>query len=69
MSTNFLICLSVIFGLAAIGAPVALSMIVGATVYLLVDGRDLSLAAEQMIQGIFNSFIVWPFRSSSSRPT
>ena len=58
MSANFLICLSVIFGLAAIGAPVALSMIVGAVVYLLVDGRDLSLAAEQMIQGIFNSFIV-----------
>jgi len=58
MSVNFLICLSVIFGLAAIGAPVALSMIVGAVVYLLVDGRDLSLAAESMIQGMYNSFIV-----------
>lgn len=47
-----------IFGLAVLGAPVALSMIVGATTYLLVEGKDLSLAAEQIIQGLFNSFIV-----------
>lgn len=58
MNASFLICIAVLFGLAAIGAPIALSMAVGAVVYLAMDGRDLALAGEQIIQGLFNSFIV-----------
>ncbi len=58
MSPSFLGCVAVIFGLAAIGAPVALAMFVGAIVYLAVEGRDLALAGEQIIQGLFNGFIV-----------
>ena len=33
-------------------------MIVAAVVYLAVAGQDLGLAAEQMIQGIYDSFII-----------
>jgi tripartite ATP-independent transporter DctM subunit len=58
MSAAFLVCIAVLFGLAAIGAPIALSMAVGAVAYLAIGGRDLGLAAEQMIQGLFNSFII-----------
>ena len=58
MSLAFALCLLVLFGLAAIGAPIAHSMIVAAVVYLAVAGQDLGLAAEQMIQGIYDSFII-----------
>ncbi|MEP9386001.1 TRAP transporter large permease [Mesorhizobium sp. KR9-304] len=58
MSPAFTLCLVVLFGLAAIGAPIAHSMIVAAVVYLAVAGQDLGLAAEQMIQGIYDSFII-----------
>jgi tripartite ATP-independent transporter DctM subunit len=58
MSLAFSTCLVVLFALAAIGSPIALSMIVSAIVYLAVKGQDLGLAAEQMIQGIYDSFII-----------
>ena len=58
MSPAFTLCLIALFGLAAIGAPIAHSMIVAAVVYLAVAGQDLGLAAEQMIQGIYDSFII-----------
>jgi DNA-binding transcriptional regulator YhcF (GntR family) len=34
-----------------------------------VKGQDLGLAAEQMIQGLYDSFIIWRCRCSSSPPT
>ncbi len=58
MSSAFLLCLAVLFGLAAIGAPIALSMIVGAGVYLAVRGHDPGLVSEQIIQGLYESFIL-----------
>ncbi|MCF3639658.1 TRAP transporter large permease [Rhizobium sp. TRM95111] len=58
MSLAFLLCLMVLFLLAAFGAPIAHSMIVAAVVYLAVSGQDLGLAAEQIIQGIYDSFII-----------
>ena len=58
MSVAFSLCLVVLFGLAAIGAPIAHSMIVAAVVYLAITGQDLGLAAEQIIQGIYDSFII-----------
>lgn len=58
MSTGFLICLATLFGLSAIGAPIALSMIAAATVYLAIAGQDLGLASEQILQGLYNSFIL-----------
>lgn len=42
--------------LSVMGLPIGLSMITGSVVYLMVTGQDLSLAAEQLLQGLFNSY-------------
>jgi tripartite ATP-independent transporter DctM subunit len=47
-----------LFLLAGSGAPVALSMIVAALVYLVLGGRDISLAGEQIIQGLYGGFVL-----------
>jgi tripartite ATP-independent transporter DctM subunit len=54
----FILCLVAIFGLAALGAPIAHSIIVGAITFLAVNGQDLALAAEQIIQGLYESFVL-----------
>jgi len=58
MTLAFTSCVVALFFLAAIGAPLALSMIVSAIVYLAVKGQDLGLAAEQIIQGLYDSFLI-----------
>ena len=58
MTLPFLTCLLVLLALAGIGTPIALSMIVSAIVYLLLNGQDLSLAGEQIIQGLYDSFVL-----------
>jgi tripartite ATP-independent transporter DctM subunit len=58
MSAAFQICLLTLLLLGAIGAPIAHSMIVAAVVYLAMSGQDLGLAAEQVIQGIYDSFVI-----------
>lgn len=58
MSSAFFWCIIALFALAGIGAPVALSMIVSSILYLLLKGQDIGLAAEQMIQGIYDSFLL-----------
>lgn len=58
MTLAFGLCLLVLFALAALGAPIALAMIVAAISYLFIKGQDPSLAAEQMIQGLYDSFVI-----------
>jgi len=58
MSIAFAACLLALLALAGIGAPVAYAMLVAAIVYLAVKGQDLGLAAEQIIQGLYDSFII-----------
>ncbi|MGI9436604.1 MAG: TRAP transporter large permease, partial [Geminicoccaceae bacterium] len=58
MSAAFFACLGVLFLLAAIGTPIALSMIAGAITYLALSGQDLALASEQILQGLYTSFIL-----------
>ncbi len=58
MTVAFGLSLLALFALAGIGTPVALSMLVAATVYLAAKGQDLGLAAEQIIQGLYDSFII-----------
>ena len=58
MSAAFLACIAIVFVLSAFGAPIALAMITGAVVYLGLIGQDLALVAEQMMQGLFTSFIL-----------
>ena len=58
MSFSFAGCLFVLFALAGIGAPIALSMFVAAIAYLILKGQDLGLAAEQSLQGLYDSFVL-----------
>jgi tripartite ATP-independent transporter DctM subunit len=58
VSEAFVICLGVVLALAAIGAPIAFSMIVGAIAYVAMRGQDLALPAEQLIQGLYDSFVL-----------
>jgi TRAP-type transport system large permease protein len=58
MSLDFLLCLLALFLLAGIGTPIAFSIILSSVVYLVVSGRDLGLTAEQLIQGLYDSFIL-----------
>jgi tripartite ATP-independent transporter DctM subunit len=58
MSGPFFWCLVTLFALAGIGAPVALSMIVSSIIYLFLKGQDVGLAAEQMIQGLYDGFLL-----------
>jgi tripartite ATP-independent transporter DctM subunit len=58
MSVAFAACLLALLALAGIGAPIAYAMLVAAIVYLAVKGQDLGLAAEQIIQGLYDSFII-----------
>lgn len=58
MTLAFAACVIALFLLAGIGAPIALSMIVAAIVYLAMKGQDLGLASEQIIQGLYDSFVI-----------
>jgi tripartite ATP-independent transporter DctM subunit len=58
MSAAFLACLGTLFLLAAIGAPIAYATIVSAVVYLFISGQDLGLAGEQVIYGLYDSFVL-----------
>lgn len=58
MSAAFFWCIVALFALAGIGAPVALSMLASSILYLMLKGQDVGLAAEQMIQGLYDSFLL-----------
>jgi C4-dicarboxylate transporter DctM subunit len=52
----FALTLVAIVVLSVLGLPIGLSMITGSVIYLMATGQDLSLAAEQLLQGLFNSY-------------
>lgn len=58
MTIAFSACLLALFVVAAIGAPIAFAMLVSAIVYVAVKGQDLSLPAEQIIQGLYDGFVL-----------
>ena len=58
MSIAFTTSLLTLFLLAAIGTPIAFSIIASAVAYLAVSGQDLGIAAEQIIYGIYDSFVL-----------
>ena len=58
MSLAFGICLATLFLLAAIGTPIAFSIISSAVVYLVLVGQDVGLAGEQIIYGLYDSFVL-----------
>lgn len=58
MSLELALCLISLFTLAAIGAPIAYAILIGALVYLFAAGQDIALAGEQILQGLFQSFVL-----------
>ena len=58
MSWQFALCLVTLLLLAGFGAPIAFSIIVSAIVYLLTTGQDVGLAGEQILSGLYDSFIL-----------
>lgn len=50
--------MGVLLMLAGIGTPIAFSIIAAAIVYLLASGQDLGLAGEQILSGLYDSFIL-----------
>ena len=58
MSLQFSLCLATLLFLAGIGTPVAYATILSAIVYLAVAGQDIALAGEQILSGLYRSFIL-----------
>jgi C4-dicarboxylate transporter, DctM subunit len=54
----FALCIATIVFLGALGLPIGHSMIVASIFYLLVQGLDLGTAAEQILNGLFNSYVL-----------
>lgn len=54
----FAICILAITVLAALGLPIGHAMIVSSILYLLLAGLDPGTAAEQMLNGLFNSYVL-----------
>ena len=58
MSMELLFGLITLFGMAAIGTPVAFCILVGCIVYLGVAGQGLEIAGTTMVQRLFDGFLL-----------
>src|SRR5205814_1228447 len=58
MLSPFALCIVAITVLAALGLPIGHAMIVSSIFYLLLSGLDLGTAAEQILNGLFNSYVL-----------
>ena len=54
----FALCIISIVTLSAMGLPIGHAMIVSSILYLLLAGLDLGTAAEQLLNGLFNSYVL-----------
>jgi len=54
----FALCIITIVFLGALGLPIGHSMITASILYLLLSGLDLGTAAEQILNGLFNSYVL-----------
>jgi C4-dicarboxylate transporter, DctM subunit len=56
MMTPFAWCVAIIFALSLCGLPIGLSMIGASVVYLFMSGQDVGIAAEQILNGLTNTY-------------
>jgi len=54
----FTLCIGVLVLLAVLGLPIGLSMIGASIFYLLLAGLDLGTAAEQILNGLYSSYVL-----------
>jgi len=58
MSGSFLLLLAVFVLAGAIGMPIGFAMLVAGITYLFATGQDVGLASEQVLNGLYNSFVL-----------
>jgi tripartite ATP-independent transporter DctM subunit len=58
MPSPFTLCIIALVALALLGLPIGLSMIGASILYLLVSGLDLGTVAEQLLNGLYNSYVL-----------
>ncbi len=58
MISPFGLAIFAIFGLGMLGLPIGYSMIAGSILYLLLAGLDLGTSAEQILNGLYNSYVL-----------
>jgi C4-dicarboxylate transporter DctM subunit len=58
MTSPFGLCICSILGLGLLGLPIGYSMIAGSVLYLLLAGLDLGTSAEQILNGLYNSYVL-----------
>lgn len=58
MISPFGLAIFTIFGLGMLGLPIGYSMIGGSILYLLLAGLDLGTSAEQILNGLYNSYVL-----------
>ena len=58
MSTPFLTLLGVLIGLIVLRVPIPFAMICAGFVYLFVSGQDLGLVTDQVMNSLFNAYIL-----------
>ena len=58
VSVAFLVAVLVIISLSMLGLPVGHAMIGGSVLYLLMAGLDMGTAAEQLLNGMYSSFLL-----------
>ena len=58
MTSPFGLCICAILGLGLLGLPIGYSMIGGSILYLLLAGLDLGTSAEQILNGLYNSYVL-----------
>jgi tripartite ATP-independent transporter DctM subunit len=54
----FAICIIALIGLSVLGLPIGLAMITASILYLAASGQDMSLAAEQLLNGLNGSYVL-----------
>jgi C4-dicarboxylate transporter DctM subunit len=58
MSTPFSLAILAIVALSLLGLPIGHAMIAGSILYLLVAEQDLSIAAEQLLNGMYTNYVI-----------
>jgi C4-dicarboxylate transporter, DctM subunit len=58
VSNSFLICLLAIVTLSLLGLPIGHAMIAGSILYLYAKGLDMGTAAEQLLNGMYTSYVL-----------
>ncbi len=58
MTSPFSLCILAIVTLSLLGLPIGHAMIAGSVFYLLLAGQDLSIAAEQLLNGMYTNYVI-----------